>query len=275
MDQPWFEQMNKMKSAIKNVLTPYQIVKLKVAIYRTKTFFSRRMIYTRWLIVRHSFRRLNARRAKSSDQMVSIVVPTLSRDSQADHLHKLRQLLSVYLPSQTHQNYEVIVWCDGPNPKVQEMISMLQDKRIRVFATDRLMAKWGHPQTRMGIEAAAGGYFVRMNDDNKPYAHYLSSLLGGFDHATGVVYGRVVFKGDARMAHDTSLVSSFVIPGDKDGALRRKNVDCMCYMTRMDLAKKYVSFFDDDYGADWNFLEAMLRGNEKIKFIDEIIGDKF
>ena len=210
-----------------------------------------------------------------NNKEVSIIVPTLSKGKQADHLFKLKKLLSKYLPNQKHKNYEVIVWCDGPNTMVEEIITSLKDKRIRVYSTGKTIGKWGHPQTRMGIEKATGDFFVRMNDDNVPHRNYLSCLLSGFDEKVGIVYGRVVFGGEARREYDTSLGNSFVIPGDKKGELKMKNIDCMCYMVRMNFAKQYVLSWNDRFAADWFFLEGVLKDGVKTKFIDRIIGEKF
>ncbi len=198
----------------------------------------------------------------------------MSKGPQADHILKLKKLLSVYLTNQTHQNYEAIVWCDGPNAIVESMAASLKDARIKICNSDGTIGKWGHPQTRLGVSSATGDYFVRMNDDNKPYRYYLQFLLNAFDDDTGFVYGRVIFKGDARKIHSLSLKNSFIIPGDKNGQLRCKNIDCMCYMVRMDLAKKYIKHWNDEYAADWRFVEALLRNGVKSKFVNSVIGNK-
>jgi len=198
----------------------------------------------------------------------------LSQGRQADHLPKLMELLSDYLPVQTHSNYEAIVYCDGPNPIVEEMVRSLKDSRIKVLFTDMTLAKWGHPQTRLGIGAASGDYFLRLNDDNRPYRDYLQTLLGTFEQGLGIVYGRVIFKGEARRVHDSSLKNSFVIPGDREGVLKIQNIDCMNYMVKMNFAKKYVEHWNDSFAADWSFIEAMLKDGVKARFVDRIIGDK-
>jgi hypothetical protein len=208
------------------------------------------------------------------NEKVSIIVPTLSKGKQADHLPKLKILLSEYLPNQSHKNYETLVFCDGPNQMVEEMVKSLNDNRIKVYSTDKTIGKWGHPQTRMGILAATGSFFVRMNDDNKPYKNYLQILANGFDQEIGIVYGRVIYKGDARRVYNSALVNSFLVPGDTEGALRFKNIDCMNYIVRMDLAKKFVNNWNDDFAADWFFIEALLKDGVKAKFIDNIVGEK-
>lgn len=221
---------------------------------------------------------LRRRRAPIPSRMfsekVSIIIPTLSKGNHAGHLASLRNLLAEYLPGQIHNNYEALVYCDGPNPMVEAMVRSLNDDRIRVYMTDETIGKWGHPQTRMGIVAATGTFFVRMNDDNKPYKNYLQTLIQGFDREVGVVYGRIIYKGEARIAHRNSLVHSFVIPGDLRGELRLRNIDCMNYMVRMDLAKRHAEDWRDIYAADWGFIEALLNSGVKAEFRDEIIGEK-
>jgi glycosyltransferase involved in cell wall biosynthesis len=260
------------------ILKPLRIV--KEAVFRRKRLrslvkYGVRVINTFAYQVRDIFLP-NGKLKKSgmNNGKVSIIIPTLSKDSQADHLLKLKQLLSEFLPNQKYNNYEALVYCDGPNPLVENMVSLLGDNRIKVYATDHTIGKWGHPQTRMGIDAATGVFFVRMNDDNKPYNNYLQTLVSSYDDGVGITYGRVVYKGEARKAHDRSLVHSFVIPGDRKGLLRRANIDCMNYMVKMELAKKYMDYWENSYGADWLFLEALLKNDIKAKFIDSIIGEK-
>ena len=214
-------------------------------------------------------------RPSDAGRKISVIIPTLSRGEQADRLPGLRKLLSVYLPDQTHKNYEVIVYCDGPNKDVEKMAASLGDHRIKVYFTDRTMGKYGHPQTRMAMNDMTGDFFVRMNDDNRPYKDYLQTLVNGFDRETGIVYGRIVYRGEARNIHGSSLSGSFIIPGDKNGTLRVNNIDCMNYMIKSELAKKYVNFWNDEFAADWFFLEAMLKDGIKARFIDRIIGEKF
>ena len=49
----------------------------------------------------------------------------------------------------------------------------------------------------------------------------------------------------------------------------------MCYMINMDVARKYVEYWNDGAPADWFFLEALLRDGVKNKFTERIIGEKF
>ena len=210
------------------------------------------------------------------EKLISILIPTLSQGSQKGHFVKLEKLLTEYLPNQVYDNYEALVFCDGKNLRVKRMIEDIKDPKIRYFSTSKTLAKWGHPQTRLGINVAQGKYFVRLNDDNIPYQNYLSILAKGFKQNIDVVYARVVFMGEARLNHSYTFRKSknYVLPQDKKGKINEMNIDCMNYMVKTKIAKKYIKFWNDDFAADWNFINKIKKEGCKFKFIDKIIGEK-
>jgi len=214
-----------------------------------------------------------AERARGDGPKVSIAIPTLCSGAQEGRLESLRVLLTKYLPRQSHDNFEAMVVCDGRNERVEGLVAAIADPRIRVETTERT-ALWGHPQTRRGIEIASGELFVRLNDDNRPYRHYLESLVNAFDRDVDVSYARVLVGGDARKAYGDVLPRSFVLPNDAAATLRHANVDCMCYMVRTALAKRHVAEWSDAYAADWWFLDALLRAGARPRFVDRIVGEK-
>jgi cellulose synthase/poly-beta-1,6-N-acetylglucosamine synthase-like glycosyltransferase len=125
------------------------------------------LLYSRYILKNSGRYFLNSKiKIKNENEKVSIVIPTLSSGEQSDHFPKLKRLLCRYLPEQTYSNYEAIVYCDGPNKKVEEMVSALDDDRVSVYHTKKTFGAWGHPQTRLGINMSKGDFFVRMNDDN-------------------------------------------------------------------------------------------------------------
>lgn len=223
-------------------------------------------------------------------KLVSVIIPAvgesnLSNSQQEYYFSVLKKLVYDYLPNQTYKNYEAIVYCDGPNKKVQYLCACLNDPRIKVYVLEKETNLFGHPQTRQGIMIAKGDFFVRMNCDNHPYSEYLETLLNGFEEDIGVVYARTIFKGKARQFHKMDFVKNkfggvsndfkaFLLPRDKYGILKCTNIDCMNYMVRMDLAKKYVNSWDDRFAADWFFIASLLENGVKAKFIDRLIGDK-
>lgn len=264
---------NRIKSSLKET-SPW-IVRRILGRLKPSIVYTVNQVGTWGYQIRNLFCSSRGNQSDIKNKKVSVIIPTLSKGEQSDHLPKLQKLLEEHLPKQTHQNYEAIVYCDGINEKVEIMVAALKDPRIKIFSTKATLGKWGHPQTRMGIEKAGGEYFVRINDDNIPYQNYLHELVSSFERGTGIVYGRVLFGGDARRRHQESFVGSFIVPGDKKGELKRRNIDCMCYMVKMDLAKKYRECFSDAYAADWFFIQALLGKGIRAEFVDKIIGEKF
>ena len=295
--------MNNLKNFLKRKIKQYTfiwklVVVFKQSFYRFYSFILEiRLMLNTWryefnywiqvLLFAHR-RRLKVEVCQS--KLVSIIVPVvgennLSNSQQKYYFSGLKKLLYKYLPNQTYKNYEVIVYCDGPNKKVQYLCNSLNDPRIKVYALEKETNLFGHPQTRRGIMVAHGDFFVRMNCDNIPFSEYLETLLAGFKKDIGIVYARVIFKGKAREFHKRNFIGNkfmgvpndlkaFILPRDKHGILKCTNIDCMNYMVRMDLAKKYVDRWSNDFSADWDFIEALLQDGVKFKFVDKLIGYK-
>lgn len=220
----------------------------------------------------------NARAAADPTQrkLVSVLIPTLAKGAHAGRLATLKALLGQHLPAQSHPDYEAIVYCDGRNDDVVRMVDELADSRIRVYATaDTDKSAWGHPQTRRGIDVARGEYFVRINDDNQPHPEYLRTLLQGFSEDAGISYARVVFRGEARKVYSYLLRGSYVIPRDRFGVLENGNIDCLCYMVRIEVARRYREYWGDVYAADWRFIEAMLADGVKANYVNRLIAAKY
>ena len=227
---------------------------------------------------------------KNCQKLVSIIVPVpgegiLKLSEERYYYRGLRRLLTRYLPRQTHTNFEVLVYCDGPNTAVKRLIETLGDARIQYLELERSTGLYGHPQTRQGFMRAKGEFVVRMNCDNVPYATYLELLLSGFNDATDLVYARVVFSGKARLRYFVLFIEtekygiinelgSFLLPRDTGGIVRFSNISCMNYMVRTGIARKFAESWTDQYEADWFFIERLLRENISYTFIDALIGKK-
>jgi glycosyltransferase involved in cell wall biosynthesis len=205
------------------------------------------------------------------DTLISVIIPVYCKGRYQSQLALLRRLLSEYLASQTYSNYEAIVIPDGPDDDVSAMVENLNDKRIRCYATKTHQGLWGHQPTRVGISLARGGFFVRMNQDNRPYPDYLETLYKAFREEVGFSYARVEFKDEARK-HLTGATP--FIPGDSEGALKWGNIDCMNYMVRIAHARTFRWYWNNSFEADWRFMEGLLRHRVQGRFIDRVVGDK-
>lgn len=226
--------------------------------------------------------------------LITVLVPMVgeTHERHGHYFENLQKLLTQYLARQTYRHYEVIIYCDGPNRKAREWIEQLQDNRIHYAHLEMPTGKWGHPQTRASAQIAAGEYFVRMNCDNRPYPDYLENLLDGFrENGADIVYGRVVYKGEALRSHGQIFWGSpnkpftykgifnelfgYILPRDRSGSLRHSNIDCMNYMFRTCLLKNNIKIWMDDYDADWKFIEFCLSHGGKARFLDVLLGEKW
>ena len=132
------------------------------------------------------------------------------------------------------------------------------------------------------IRHASGREFWAYREDcDKPWSQFTKGTNVVFIGKPGTVPGEYV----ARKVHRNvflgayggipNQLKAFVIPRDKNGAIKHGNIDCMNFMVRADLAKKYVNSWNDEFAADWFFIERLLQEGVKFKFIDRIIADKF
>lgn len=128
------------------------------------------------------------------EPLVSVVIPTHKRF----HLLTTRSLPSVL--AQTHQNLDVHIVGDGPNPGVAEYIEELGDDRVRyselpkqTLPTDPATA-WcllGLEARNYGHDQAIGGYIAGLDDDDEWLPSMIETLLKHLWAADAdVAYGR-------------------------------------------------------------------------------------
>lgn len=244
-----------MRNQLKQITDIYYHIKRSYNTYAYSTIDSR-LIYT--LYKRNNY-----------NKKVSIIVPTIGNSC-------LYKMLTKYLPEQTHENWEALVWSDGPNKDAEEMTMAAanHDNRIEYYALEKHTGLWGHPQTRAGILQASGEFIVRMNDDNVPYNNYLHTLLYGFAYQDiAFTYAPVIFKGEARKNYSSVLIDNYIIP-QKNIASFSNNIDCMCFMVRTNIANEFIHYWNNTYSADFHFINEIAH-NRIHTFVDSIIGEKW
>jgi glycosyltransferase involved in cell wall biosynthesis len=208
--------------------------------------------------------------------LVSLIVPTLCRDHQANRIVSLRKLLEHYLPEQVYSNFEVIVISDGPNAAVERLVDEVEDPRMRYRSTAETSGFGGLPETRLGFEICKGEYCLRMNDDNEPYPNYLAALLSGFQPEIDFVYARVIFSDEARgfwRSHFAGM-TSYILPNDKAGTIHANNVDWMNFMFRTTVARRHGESMCRSMYGDWEFITELLAHDVPGRFIDRLVGHK-
>ena len=102
-----------------------------------------------------------------------------------------------HLADQTYQNFEIILFHDGPKNSSyeQELEPELLQRINRIVITENRYNDWGHSLRDQGIYMANGAYIVHHNADNFLYPRALELIkdtiyldLPDFVHESGQVY---------------------------------------------------------------------------------------
>lgn len=217
--------------------------------------------------------------------LVEVLVPfpgegRIAKKKYKYYLNSLKKLIELYLPRQTHGRFLATVFCDSENQSVKEYVESIGDPRIRYKTTDGKESNWGHAQTRLGIIQSEADFIVRLNCDNEPFPEYLEVLLSGFEVGVAVSYARVVYAGAAILEHLPTFtqfpneLEALILPKDRSGSLEFRNIDCMNYMVRCEVAKRYSSCWGNNFVSDWDFIHNLSSSGERAVFLDRIIGYK-
>src|SRR5277367_2496697 len=95
---------------------------------------------------------------RMSPQLVSAVIPTRNRPEWV--LRAVRSALS-----QTHENLEVVVVIDGPDPATRATLGGISDSRLRVLELDKSVG--GSSARNRGVEHATGEWVAFLDDDDE------------------------------------------------------------------------------------------------------------
>jgi GT2 family glycosyltransferase len=87
------------------------------------------------------------------------------------------QVLIGCMRVQTWQNFEILVYHDGPSDITREAVMKMGDPRVKYFETEERLGGFGHHMRAMGIKEATGNYIGITNDDNYYAPVYLEAML--------------------------------------------------------------------------------------------------
>lgn len=164
------------------------------------------------------------------------------------------QCLLSSLACQTVQNFEVLVYHDGPDAETREVAERFTrlSNRFRYHETEMRHNDWGHSLRSLGLEEAKGDYLLITNGDN-----YYVPRFAEF------VWEAVERGGPDMVLWD--LVHSYSSPGRR--TLRcytpfhvfpaKYMIDIAAVMVRTALAKR-VGFTDRSHSADATYVEQLL-----------------
>ena len=155
---------------------------------------------------------------------------------------------------QTWQEFEIIVVHDGVGEVIQEVVTSLDDSRIRFYETDRRYNDFGNSSKELGSLLAAGEYIGHTNDDNYYAPVYFEAMLCAMLQADAdFAYCNMVHSHQGYAAFDTHPV-----PGRIDGG----GWICKANVVRATLWPELKS----DVYADGRFAESLaVRSNRVVK----------
>ena len=103
--------------------------------------------------------------------------------------------------TQTYQNWELIIVDDGSTDRTREILSEMQDSRIR-FIQDPLGNLGLASRLNQCVRLARGQYIARMDADDVAYPHRLERQVQYLEEHRDIDLlgtGAVIFKGDGEM----------------------------------------------------------------------------
>lgn len=116
------------------------------------------------------------------DQSVSAIVPTM-RPGQIEHVLRT-------VAAQVHTDLELILLPHGFDPDRGPIESLAAELgvSVQVVPVDKSLTLGA--VMNVGVQAAAGRYVAKMDDDNDYGPHYLSDLVRAFSYSTAEVVGK-------------------------------------------------------------------------------------
>lgn len=122
-----------------------------------------------------------------AEKKVSIVCVTYERPLE------LKVLIGC-MKVQTWQNFELLIYHDGPSERTRKVIfEYTDDPRIKYFETEERLNCFGHNMRGIGMQAATGDYIGLTNDDNYYAPVYLEAMLYQLQqHDTDVAYCNMI-----------------------------------------------------------------------------------
>lgn len=177
-----------------------------------------------------------------SDDLVSVIMPTLNRGSE------IKRAISSVL-AQTHQNIELIIVDDGSEDDTSKVVSSFDDARIIFTSNCRKQGVSGARNT--GLDKAFGKWIFFLDSDNTWRRDVVDFLLRHAD------LSRTSSGYCAAHVHDDNRATKFVLyeEFDYESCLRENFIDLNCFFLRW--AGPFRDFrFDENLRrlVDWDFI---------------------
>jgi hypothetical protein len=197
------------------------------------------------------------------------------------------------LLNQTEQNFEVLIYHDGPISRpIPDIYKNFGDK-CKLTITDNRANDWGHSNRDRGIREATGEWIVHFNPDNIVYEDLLSEISKLIDDASYPVFstqdnklcpsqdiiifpiymvgyyrfGLPGFNGARVMSHTDR---KYLMNGDP---CLFANIDCLQLVMKRNLWLKYGGWYDKRSFGDGVMYERFVREQNGAKYCGKVLGE--
>jgi len=182
----------------------------------------------------------------------SFITPTYNR-------HKSLKLAIESVLSQKHQNWEMLICCDGEDKIVENMIKSFNDVRIIYYFT-KPTNFFGTHQRNFLLDKTSGDYVIFLDDDNIIYPNYLEVINQKIDDSDMLVY---------RIDYEDYEFNVLPI----ENKIEHRRIDTLNFVVKKIFTNKYKwrRLYEHDYLYFKNIEADIIEGNGSIKYIPDII----
>lgn len=202
----------------------------------------------------------------------SIVAPHYQPTIDADTFWRGMKCLL----AQTYDNFEVLVYHDGPKVRDDKFP---KDERFKFIYTKERKNDWGHSNRQRGIKEAKGEYIVHFNPDNILYPNALEALnalrykeFPGIEHDDLLVFSvlmREMYTLGPYAARMKGSELSMVLTGYPPV---KYNIDAMQLVMKRKLWLSYGGWYDKTEASD-SIMYPRFIHEQRAKYTFEVLGE--
>jgi len=208
----------------------------------------------------------------------SIIVPHFDQSiSDETFIRGMKCLLD-----QTLQDFEVLIYHDGPTVRPIPDIWKQLGERAKLEVTSRRENNWGHGNRDRGIKASRGHYIVHFNPDNILYSFALEEIIKesekpytSFPTTKNLIVFPVLMRG--MQSNGKFLFRDTENPGGNYMVFNgyppvKNNIDAMQLVMTGNLWDRYNGWYDKSKESDGNMYPRFIYENGA-RYCSKILGE--
>lgn len=186
------------------------------------------------------------------------------------------------LLDQTYQDFEVLIYHDGPIQRPVPDIWKQFSDRAKLTITKKRENNWGHGNRDRGIKEALGEYIVHFNPDNILYPNALEEIVKEINRAdypieisNKIIVFPVIMRGvqcggwSLWRDQENATTKAHIITGYPPV---KNNIDAMQVVMHNQLWYKYGGWFDKTEQSDGNMYPVFIQENNA-RYCSNILGE--